>query len=232
VRLVIGKQIVDVTGSVYLDTNRNGVRDAAETGLGGVNVTLSGADLFDNIPVVVTVKTDAQGRYVIPLLPGNYTIVQSTASQAALIDGRESRGNTPVAGSDQAGNLANDRHTGVTANPLQPQVFNFGEYSVRPEYVGTTSNDSRLTAMLAPNGNLNWYLADPAWGPITEVVDINLLNNGATVELIVKHVDGRKLRTTLSATNDSRFSFIGPNTSGTMVRFNKPIEFYNFTEIP
>ncbi|HEV3140318.1 MAG TPA: SdrD B-like domain-containing protein, partial [Vicinamibacterales bacterium] len=52
-----------VSGTVYLDQNRNGVRDAGEPGLGGVAVTLTG-------PTGGTVTTAADGTYRFALLPG------------------------------------------------------------------------------------------------------------------------------------------------------------------
>ena len=60
--------------TVWNDTNANGVQDAGETGIAGVEVTLSG-------PVSATTTTDANGSYEFTGLPqGNYTVsVDGTA---------------------------------------------------------------------------------------------------------------------------------------------------------
>lgn len=49
------------SGEVFVDENRNGARDRGEAGVAGVKLS-NGRDL---------VRTDADGRYVIPLLPGD-----------------------------------------------------------------------------------------------------------------------------------------------------------------
>jgi SdrD B-like domain len=52
-----------VEGVVFLDSNRNGVRDADEPGLAGVQVTASGSQCMT--PVAGVTHTDARGHYVL-----------------------------------------------------------------------------------------------------------------------------------------------------------------------
>ena len=49
--------LADVTGTVYNDLNKNGIRDAGEPGIAGVYVSNSKE----------VAKTDAQGRYTLPV---------------------------------------------------------------------------------------------------------------------------------------------------------------------
>jgi uncharacterized repeat protein (TIGR01451 family) len=62
---------VPVSGTVFIDTDRDGARDAGETPLPGVLIEL----LDGNGTVVASVTTDANGNYTFPnVLPGDYTI--------------------------------------------------------------------------------------------------------------------------------------------------------------
>ncbi|NJM42494.1 MAG: DUF11 domain-containing protein [Anaerolineae bacterium] len=70
-----GERGTSLSGNVWYDRDRNGVRDADETSnIGGVVLTL--LDLEGN--VVMTTTTDANGNYAFTnLLVGNYTIVET-----------------------------------------------------------------------------------------------------------------------------------------------------------
>lgn len=57
-----------LSGAVYNDVNRNGVRDAGEPGVPKVTVTLSDGQ---------STITDAEGRYRFLVVPGTYTIIQT-----------------------------------------------------------------------------------------------------------------------------------------------------------
>ncbi|GGC88706.1 SdrD B-like domain-containing protein [Undibacterium terreum] len=57
-----GELAGSIAGSVYLDANNNGVREAAESGIAGVTVTLTGNDLLGNA-VNRSAVTDANGQY-------------------------------------------------------------------------------------------------------------------------------------------------------------------------
>ena len=67
-----------ISGSVWLDTNHNGIRDASESGLAGVTVFVDANNngALDSGETAVT--TDAQGRYAFSgaFQPGSYTVRQ------------------------------------------------------------------------------------------------------------------------------------------------------------
>jgi hypothetical protein len=74
-----------IASMVYLDANRNGLRDATEQGLANVVVTLDGQDVH-GVPVHVLKTSDANGlvRFA-DLLPGTYAMV--VGAVADVVDG-------------------------------------------------------------------------------------------------------------------------------------------------
>jgi uncharacterized surface anchored protein len=70
-----------LTGTVFLDPNRSGARDPAETGAGGITVSL----LNSAGVVVATAVTDANGNYTFPNVPaGTYTVIVSAPNGLAI----------------------------------------------------------------------------------------------------------------------------------------------------
>jgi uncharacterized repeat protein (TIGR01451 family) len=70
----------EISGLVYLDSNRNGVQDAGETGIAGVTVTLTGRDT-QGVEVNRSVLTGTQGSFLFDRLPASdaagYTLTQT-----------------------------------------------------------------------------------------------------------------------------------------------------------
>src|SRR5690606_13033970 len=75
-----GEKAAVLSGVVYLDSNNNGVQDAGEPGLAGVEVSLP-ASVKNALGVdKLTATTDADGNYVFAdLLAGTYTVTQQAA---------------------------------------------------------------------------------------------------------------------------------------------------------
>ena len=96
-----------IGGQVYVDLNNNGVRDAGETGIPGVTVTLTGTDVNGNA-VTRTVATDGNGQYLFGgLLASNaagYTVTET--QPAAYADGLDRAGSLGgVVGNDRTSNI-------------------------------------------------------------------------------------------------------------------------------
>ena len=72
-----------ITGYVFADANRNGVRDAGEAGVPGVTIVLTGTSQA-GAPVSLTTVTDGDGRFtftnVPPSGPSGYTIIETQPS--------------------------------------------------------------------------------------------------------------------------------------------------------
>ena len=66
----------EISGTVFQDDNGDGVQGAGEGGIAGVEIILTGTDIFGN-PVEITTFTDANGNYTFDnLVAGNYSVTQ------------------------------------------------------------------------------------------------------------------------------------------------------------
>lgn len=101
-----------LAGSVFRDLNDNGLQDAGETGISGVNVRLTGIDIYGN-PVDISITTDASGNYLFDNLPpsngGGYTITET--QPAGFFDGQDSASGVVVINSKTT-----DGITGIVLN--------------------------------------------------------------------------------------------------------------------
>jgi cyclophilin family peptidyl-prolyl cis-trans isomerase len=80
-----------LTGSVYVDSNNNNIRDPGELGVPGMNVTLAGTT-NQGTAVNLSAVTDATGTFTFfQLAPGTYRVSRSTNSN--FIDAQSSVGN-------------------------------------------------------------------------------------------------------------------------------------------
>ena len=80
-----------ISGFVYHDADNDGVKDAGETPLSGVTVTLTGTD-YNGLSVSLSTNTDGAGAYSFAYLaPGTYTLARTT-TPAAYLDGKEAAG--------------------------------------------------------------------------------------------------------------------------------------------
>ncbi|NNF56078.1 MAG: DUF11 domain-containing protein, partial [Acidimicrobiales bacterium] len=109
-----------VGGSVYVDTDNDGIKDVGEAGLENVAITLTGNDA-NGVGVSLSTVTDINGDYIFANLNGGtYTITE--AQPSAFLDGIDTVG---TAGGD---NSVNDVISNVVL-PLNFSAFgyNFGE---------------------------------------------------------------------------------------------------------
>ena len=79
-----------ISGRVFVDGDNDGIADAADTGIPGVTVTLTGTDDLGN-PVTLTTTTDLAGGYGFAgLRPGTYAVTET--QPAGYLDGIDMAG--------------------------------------------------------------------------------------------------------------------------------------------
>lgn len=109
-----------IGGSVYIDANDNGVQDAGELGIAGVELVLSGNDSLGN-PVNATATTSADGSYLFSnLAAGTYTVTET--QPRGFRDGIETVGTG--ANASAADNVFTQLGLGADTDAIS---FNFGE---------------------------------------------------------------------------------------------------------
>ncbi len=94
------ERIGSIAGAVYLDANNDGVRQAGEAGIGGVQVTLAGTDAT-GAPVSRSATTDTSGAFrfddVVGSAAGGYSLTQQAGQPVVggvvTLDGRTTAGN-------------------------------------------------------------------------------------------------------------------------------------------
>lgn len=109
-----------ISGTSYVDANRNGVQDAGETGLAGVTIALTGTDL-NGSSVSETTTTDSSGAYSFAnLLPGTYRLARTQPA-----------GYTSTAvnvGSGAGGNVGSNEITTINlTSGTNATAYNFGD---------------------------------------------------------------------------------------------------------
>jgi len=115
-----------ISGYAYCDINDNGVRDAAEIGIPGALVTLTGTDAQGHF-VEVSRLTAGDGSYLFEdLEPGTYAIDE--AQPEVFLDGKDTLGSL-------GGNVSNDRFSNIVLTAdAEGTGYNFGEGRLRPQF--------------------------------------------------------------------------------------------------
>jgi len=105
----------EITGSVFIDANNNGIRELGEDGIGGVEITLEGTDTYGD-PVFIVTTTDANGQYQFSgLNAGTYQITETQPQ--GFSDGSENGSILGTLGDDQYSDIVlnfGQTLTGVT----------------------------------------------------------------------------------------------------------------------
>ena len=134
-----------IAGRVWLDTSNDGVIDAAEAGIAGVVIELTGTDIAGN-PVSRSTSTDASGNYRFEgLAPGSYVLREPT-QPAGTLNGRTVAGKAGEAVT--APGIAPSAITAITLGLSETSSgHNFGEIppaSVSGQvYADNNNNGSR-----------------------------------------------------------------------------------------
>jgi hypothetical protein len=171
----------DVSGTVFIDIDGNGIQDANEMVIQGITISLSGTD-FEGTPVQLTRTTDSNGNYNFDgLAPGSYVITET--QPAYLLDGIETV--DPTAGTITGDNeisiqlvegadlvMTNFAERGREAAALSLADF----FSSRP--------DPSLLVCTGSDPGFGWVALDPSWAAF-DSVDASLDSESSGVDITV-----------------------------------------------
>jgi cyclophilin family peptidyl-prolyl cis-trans isomerase len=153
-----------VSGVAYIDLNGNGVRDANEAILPGVQVTLTGTPATGNA-VNVSAITDANGSFSFQRVqPGTYQLQVGTV--AALLGGGVGSGGGSTFTLSDGENVSQD----FSFQALAPQLISMREF---------LSSTQQTDFPYAPAGDGQAVLNSPPF-VLNPIADITGVNSGST----------------------------------------------------
>jgi hypothetical protein len=111
-----------VSGTVFVDCNCNGVKDAGESGIKDITLTLTPLEGRSTL----TVTTDADGNYSFANVPGGSGYVLTESQPTGFLQGKDTAGNPVQSGVTISQTGTADTMSGITVNG-SVGGFNFGE---------------------------------------------------------------------------------------------------------
>jgi hypothetical protein len=176
-----------------MDADNDGVKDASETPLGGVNLRLVGTDIFGE-PVDSETTTNALGDYqFVDLVPGSYEVVQT--QPAFLTDGIDhAQGVFYAAGRDTLP-IELGQDSDITN-------FDFGERGRAARHITLAdffASRSRQAVLVSAstNGRGQWYAINGSW-PNAASVNVELKEDLVTAQIDITTTDAQQYSTTVN----------------------------------
>lgn len=222
-----------LTGLVYVDETNDGIKQAAERGVGGVTVQLIGTAL--NQPVFQTYSTLADGSYTFGnLAPGIYTV--SIVNPTQMLDGRD------TAGSLGDSDALNNSFTFTIAAPggTNASGYNFGVLGLTPGYGsvldrlassfyanGSVHATSGFYATLGADGAQKWFSKLDGFDGIA-YAEVAMSSDGRQCFLTVVDSAHNVMTATLSRNN---FIAIRDSQGNSIVRVIGDMSMFNFESV-
>ena len=101
-----------IAGNVFRDFADNVTKEAGDTNVTGVPITLTGTTIDGVTITPVTINTDANGNFLFSLLPaGTYTISRGAVSENYLVDGTNTNGT--IGGASQGSSVTGNSIVGI-----------------------------------------------------------------------------------------------------------------------
>jgi hypothetical protein len=197
-----------IAGFVYNDADNDGVRDAGESGIGSVTVTLTGTNDL-GAAVNQTTTTSATGAYTFSnLRPGTYVVTET--QPAGFVDGKDTPGT--INGTTEGVATPPDSITSIDIGAGQSGIeYNFGELVV-----------SSLSGFVYADVNANG---------VKDGVEAGI--PGVTVRLTGTDDLGQAVNTTVTTAANGSYSFTNLRPSsgaGYTITETHPISFIDGTD--
>jgi len=209
-----------VSGVVFQDLNRNGIRDSGERPISGVQIVLFGTDV-NGASVNTQMRTDANGAYsFVDLEPGLYNVYE--IQPGLYLDGNE------VAGTGATATVVNDAFLNMRLNPgVNATGFNFTEGiedpSKRP-FLASSQNVGESLIVSLPvtgSGSLSGMVAtDSNRNSLLDSGDIGI--PGVIVSLAGSDAAGNPVLIHQSTDSLGRYSFASLPTGQYSIRETQP----------
>ena len=215
-----------ISGTVYFDTNNNGILESAEHAFGGVAVTLSRTDSSGAIVETIgTVQSGPDGGYIFRNVdPGSYVVTQE--QPAIVIDGIDSI--------DGVASSTNDTHSVTVGSGANVLDVNFGERGLQPAYFGNSLFFSSTISGgagigIGPDGSTSWFCFDTGWDGFRSVT-ADLVGGGTLVNITAVTLNGDTLVSSVSVT-DPLVQVIGNTSNGFLIRLTGASSAYNLQAV-
>ncbi len=215
----------DISGSIFMDVNNNGIRDPQEIALAGVEVMLTGMNIRgETVDRMVTSGTD--GTFLFnSVLPGalnnttGYTVAANTPE--FTIDGLDRIGDDSVDSTYTPGSAGNDVFTGIELGLFGTQRaemnYSFGERGLTGRYTSISqylsSTRKGLAAATSLAGDNYWFTVMKGWDGV-ETAQVQLANDFTSATLTILDTQGQTHVRTISYRD---YHVAGDRTTGQFI---------------
>ena len=204
-----------VTGSIYIDSNQNGVRDVEDSGVSGIEIRLTGNDV-DGVFVDRSVFTDRDGNYEFSdILPGDYMVEQLPSD--FLLTSPSSSQQVPVTVDGTGGANVGSDFTSVGLHPRYA-IWNALASGGGAGFMGTAS----------AQGGSALSVADNSWDQF-DAIGLSLSADGSTLTINAR-TGSTNFQATVSTNDRSRVQIIGEEGGTMLVRLLGTANDYAFSQ--
>ena len=225
---VLAFSLSTVSGSIYVDSNHNGVRDESEFTMGGVTVTLTGTNL-DGSSVNLSTRTMLDGSYVISEIPpGEYTVETSRPfTQSGTVTVGPQGGTVSQSG--------NEIKLMLDGDGTELDQNNFGANGISPEYafwysLATAPIHQALIAV-SPEMGMEWFILDSSWAN-AQLQSVEYSADRTELIFDAINENGDPVTATVPVAGDARIRVIGREDAMHLVQLNATFNQMRFEIVP